>query len=376
MKAGSAAMADLIPVVMPKWGLAMDEGTVAGWHFAEGDTVPAGAELVDIETSKLLNTLETKQPGVLLRIVCDEGGQAPCGALIAVLGAADAVPSPEVLDAFIAGFTVSGREEDADPATAAPAFRNETVDGLSLRYAEMGEGEETILFLHGFGGDCGNWMFVQSDLAESFRTIALDLPGHGGSTKALPGSGTLDDLVSLVGAFIAERGLGPVHLVGHSFGGALAQGLAASASASLRSLTLIAPLLPGVSLNGDFLEDFVKARRARDLREVLARIVADSESISAAMVDDVLKYKRLDGVASALSHLAGMAEQIATDTRTMPDVQCVAIWGMTDQIIPPPAAELLSPGSRLELIPICGHMPHLEAPDVVARMIRQSIATN
>ncbi len=99
-------MADLIPVVMPKWGLAMDEGTVAGWHFAEGDAVPAGAELVDIETSKLLNTLETKQPGVLLRIVCDEGGQAPCGALIAVLGAADAARPPEVLDAFNAGLMV------------------------------------------------------------------------------------------------------------------------------------------------------------------------------------------------------------------------------------------------------------------------------
>jgi pyruvate/2-oxoglutarate dehydrogenase complex dihydrolipoamide acyltransferase (E2) component len=81
-------MADLIPVVMPKWGLAMDEGTVAGWHFTEGDAVQAGAELVDIETSKLLNTLEAKQPGVLLRIVCEEGVVAPCGALIAVLGAA------------------------------------------------------------------------------------------------------------------------------------------------------------------------------------------------------------------------------------------------------------------------------------------------
>jgi pyruvate dehydrogenase E2 component (dihydrolipoamide acetyltransferase) len=368
-------MADLIPVVMPKWGLAMDEGTVAGWHFAEGDAVPAGAELVDIETSKLLNTLEANQPGVLLRIVCDEGGQAPCGALIAVLGAADVTaPSPEELDAFIAGFAVSGQDEDAASATAAPAFRNMTVDGLSLRYTEMGEGETTILFLHGFGGDCGNWMFVQSDLAEICRTIALDLPGHGGSTKALPGSGTLDDLVSLIGAFITERGLGPVHLVGHSFGGALAQGLAASASVSVRSLTLIAPLLPGVSLNGDFLHDFVEARRTRDLREVLARLVGDSKSISATMVDDVLKYKRLDGVASVLSNLAGMAEQIAADKRTMPDVQCLAIWGEVDLIIPPPAAELLALGSRLELIQACGHMPHLEAPDVVARLIRDALA--
>lgn len=368
-------MADLIPVVMPKWGLAMDEGTVAGWHFGEGDAVPAGAELVDIETSKLLNTLEAKQPGVLLRIVCDEGGQAPCGALIAVLGAADVTaPSPEALDAFIAGFAVSRQEEDAASATAAPAFRNITVDGLSLRYTEMGEGEATILFLHGFGGDCGNWMFVQSDLAEICRTIALDLPGHGGSAKALPGSGTVDDLVSLIGAFVTERGLGPVHLVGHSFGGALAQGLAASASVSVRSLTLIAPLLPGVSLNGDFLHDFVEARRTRELRDVLARLVADSESISPAMVDDVLKYKRLDGVASVLTHLAGLAEQIAAETGTMPDVQCLAIWGASDLIIPSPPEALLPPGSRLELIPACGHMPHLEVPDIVVRLIRDSIA--
>jgi pimeloyl-ACP methyl ester carboxylesterase len=69
-----------------------------------------------------------------------------------------------------------------------------------------------------------------------------------------------------------------------------------------------------------------------------------------------------------------MAEQIATGKRTTPDVQCLAIWGAADRIIPPPAAELLAQGSRLELIPACGHMPHLESPDVVARLIRDALA--
>ena len=42
-------------VTIPKWGIEMTQGTIVAWHKAEGDTVKAGEEIVDIETDKIVN---------------------------------------------------------------------------------------------------------------------------------------------------------------------------------------------------------------------------------------------------------------------------------------------------------------------------------
>ncbi|MBJ7414725.1 MAG: acetoin dehydrogenase dihydrolipoyllysine-residue acetyltransferase subunit, partial [Niveispirillum sp.] len=47
-------MADIHPITLPKWGIEMSEGTVAAWHLAVGATAEKGAELVDIETEKIV----------------------------------------------------------------------------------------------------------------------------------------------------------------------------------------------------------------------------------------------------------------------------------------------------------------------------------
>jgi len=363
-------MADLTALTMPKWGLSMEEGTLASWHLAEGDAVNEGAEIADIETSKLLNTLEARSPGTLLRLVAQEGETLPCGALIAVLG--DAGTGAEAVEAFIASFEAV--EPDATEAgeASAPAFRTAEVDGMTLRYAEAGTGAETVLLLHGFGGGSGNWMFVTDDLASDYRTVALDLPGHGGSDKDLPGSGDLDDIAGLVRGFIEAGALGAVHLVGHSFGGAVAERIAGACE--VRSLTLIAPLLPGCALNRAYIADFTEAKRKRELREVLTRLVADADAISRDMVEDVLRYKRLDGVAAALEQLGEVAGQIANETPRPLALPALAIWGEADRIIPPPGTDTLGERAERHLVAGAGHLPHLEAAAETARLIRRNIA--
>lgn len=54
-----------------------------------------------------------------------------------------------------------------------------------IRYFERGEGGVPLVLVHGFGGDLNNWMFNHEALAAGRRVIALDLPGHGESTKQL-----------------------------------------------------------------------------------------------------------------------------------------------------------------------------------------------
>ena len=115
------------------------------------------------------------------------------------------------------------------------------VAGARLRYLELGGGDGTpVLLLHGFGADLNSWMFTQPVLAEGHRALALDLPGHGGSGRDV-GAGDGAALSAVVEGFLAALDPGPVHLVGHSMGGAIAALLAARRPDLVRSLTLIAP---------------------------------------------------------------------------------------------------------------------------------------
>ncbi len=60
-------------ITMPTWGLSMQEGTIVGWRVAEGSPTAAGAELVEIETSKIANSLEAREAGVLRRQLVKAG---------------------------------------------------------------------------------------------------------------------------------------------------------------------------------------------------------------------------------------------------------------------------------------------------------------
>lgn len=60
-------------VIMPKWGLTMDSGTVGAWRKAEGDRVVQGEILVEIATEKITNELEAPVAGVLTKILVAEG---------------------------------------------------------------------------------------------------------------------------------------------------------------------------------------------------------------------------------------------------------------------------------------------------------------
>src|SRR5712691_2048889 len=71
-----------------------------------------------------------------------------------------------------------------------------------------------------------------------------------------------------------------------------------------RSFWCMASAQLGPEINADFITGFVRAQRRREAQEVLALLVHDPALISRAMVEDVLRYKRLDGVAAALEAIA------------------------------------------------------------------------
>ncbi|MQP64959.1 diaminohydroxyphosphoribosylaminopyrimidine deaminase [Niveispirillum sp. SYP-B3756] len=101
----------ITPIIMPKWGLEMSEGTISNWHVVEGQSLSRGMEIVDIETAKIVNTLESDLEGTVRRLVAPVGQTLPVGALIAIV--ADAGVTDADIDRFIRGDIAAPQAEPA-----------------------------------------------------------------------------------------------------------------------------------------------------------------------------------------------------------------------------------------------------------------------
>jgi pyruvate dehydrogenase E2 component (dihydrolipoamide acetyltransferase) len=364
-------------VTMPKWGLTMTEGKVVGWLKEQGESFAQGEEILEIETTKITNVVEASEAGTLRRILAPAGTTLPVGALLAVVAGEEA-PEAEI-DAFIADFGVVEPSviEQADGEGGGP--REIEVAGLRLRCLELGEGDRVpVLLLHGFGADLNTWMFIQPELAAGRRTVALDLPGHGGSAKEV-GAGDPDSLTDFAEGALDALSIERVHLVGHSMGGGISLLSALRRPERVASLTLIASAGLGAEINTAFIGGFVRATRRREMADVLNLLVRDPALVSRTMVEDVLRYKRLDGVSAALARIAeawfaggrqslDLAQRIAT--LVMP-VQ--VIWGREDRIIPVAHAEVLASRLPVHILDEAGHLPHMEKASEVTRLVSRFI---
>lgn len=374
-------MTEIQPITMPKFGLAMTEGTVAAWHKAEGETVQVGEELVDIETTKITNAFESPVGGTLRRRVVGEGESVPVGALIGVM--ADPDVSDADVDAFVADFQANFVPPDdvGQGEVAGPSSQTVETPHGAINYFDAGSGDgPPVVLVHGFGGDLNNWMFVQPSLAESHRAIAVDLPGHGGSVKRV-GEGDPAALANALEGLLDALSIDTAHLVGHSLGGAVALDLAHSSPGRVASLTLIAPAGLGPDINMDYITGFLEAKRRKQMKPVLELLFADPGLVSADMVEDILKFKRLDGVFDALSTIA--ERSFAEGRQALSYGQALigtdrpvrVIWGEVDRIIPATHAEDLP--SHIDVVRLAetGHMAQMEQARQVSRLISDMAAS-
>jgi pyruvate dehydrogenase E2 component (dihydrolipoamide acetyltransferase) len=109
----------IYPITMPKWGIEMQEGTITAWNASVGQSIAKGDALLDVETEKIVNSVEAPVSGTLRRIIADVGGTEAVGALIAVVAGTE-VPDAEI-DAFIAAFKPADTSFEPDSGSASAA---------------------------------------------------------------------------------------------------------------------------------------------------------------------------------------------------------------------------------------------------------------
>jgi len=367
-------MSEISKLGMPKWGLSMTEGTVVEWLVEEGTGLDKGDEVVEVESEKINNAVESPAEGVLRRRVAGEGEVLPVGGLLGVIAPPD-VPDEEI-DAYVEEFLENFDPEEAAAEASGPEPQTVEIGGKSVQYLKIGEGEAPpLVLLHGFGGDINIWVFNQEALSEAGRTVyALDLPGHGQSSKNV-GDGDLGSLVDVVSGFMDEMGIEKAHLVGHSMGGAVAASFAMSYPDRASSLVLISSAGLGEEINGDYIEGFIAANRRKEMKRVLALLFANPDLLTRRLVNDELRFKRMDGVDEALRTLA---DKMFPDGRQadVPDlsgleVPMLAIWGQDDRILPVSHTENLPENAAVEVLENTGHMPQMEAAGHTNRLIEQ-----
>jgi pimeloyl-ACP methyl ester carboxylesterase len=231
-----------------------------------------------------------------------------------------------------------------------------------------------LLFLHGAGGVAG-WLPFMSALSEHYDVIVPDHPGFGRSDTP-DWLDQLSDLTYFYLDVVDTLDLKGVHLVGHSLGGWIAAELAIRNSSRLQTLTLIGAA--GIHVNGVPKGDlfiwtpeerarnlfvnqrFAEERLALQLTEEQADIAIKNELTTA----DLAWQPRFHD-----PQLCKWLHRI--------DVPTLIVWGDGDKIFPKAYGEAyhrLIKGSRLEILPACGHLPQIEKADAFVHLFKSFAA--
>ncbi len=241
-----------------------------------------------------------------------------------------------------------------------------------IGYKEMGTGEPALILLHGLSGDLNGWALNQRVLAANRRVIAIDLPGHGRSTRDI-GDGTAPVLAAMLTELPDALGLERFHLLGLSFGGAIALDLAKTfadrSDRRLESLTCLSAGGLGTSVNTDFIYAYLRAETTEAMYAALSQVFHDER-----MVNDAMVYYGLlgradpafrDGIETMITaNFTGQRQRFDyTGTARNLSVPVHVIWGRQDRIIPVEHGEALADARPVHIFDACGHMPNVEMAD-------------
>lgn len=249
-------------------------------------------------------------------------------------------------------------------------------------YVAVGEGQTTLVFLHGLGGDHRNWQPQIDEFSPDHRCVAWTLPGYGDSPPIE--TLTWPNLADMLARVLDDAGVDRATVVGLSMGGYIAQQFAADHGDRVDRLVLAATSAQFGRGSVSFAEKFLAARLApletgtspADLAAVVAPKLLSAGAAPQALTNVVDSMSRISTQAyrNALQCLVTWDFTDRLDQIVAPTL-CLA--GADDNTAPVAALEALAnglPHGRLGVIDHCNHLMNLDRPDEFNRLVRAFVA--
>ncbi|TGK48047.1 alpha/beta fold hydrolase [Leptospira bouyouniensis] len=259
------------------------------------------------------------------------------------------------------------------------------VEDLVWKYTEKPGDGETLLVVHGFGGDKDHWTRFSRHLPKNIRVIAPDLPGFGESSKPEGISYTQESQAIRLQKFTETLGLTKFHIAGNSMGGGIAGIFAAKFPKQVKSLILFdnagikSPVpseMQTIELSGKEspllvkdTEDFDRLLRFTFVKppylpSFLKSYFAEKSVANREWNAHILKQIRKEGYV-----LESKLDQI--------EAPCLTIWGKEDKVIHYSVMEVLKNKLKTKLETVLlenmGHAPMIEDPQLSAKLVQDWI---
>ena len=245
-----------------------------------------------------------------------------------------------------------------------------------MAYLEGGQGE-TVLMVHGFGGNKDNWTRFAEFITPHYHVVIPDMPGFGESTFLDSADYGTTEQAKRLDRFVSALGLDNFHIVGNSMGGNIAGRYAVMYPEKVLSLGL-----------------FNAAGVSSPEPSELARIIQDGGN-NPLIVNSTEDFDRLMSfvfvkppyipdfakkflIEEGKKHSAGnkkIFEQLAAERGSLEkdlskiQAQTLVLWGDKDRVLDVSGARVFADGiehAQLVIMKDCGHVPMVERPQEAA----------
>jgi pimeloyl-ACP methyl ester carboxylesterase len=267
--------------------------------------------------------------------------------------------------------------------------------GRQLAVRRGGAGPAVVL-IHGMAGSLDTWDPVFAELAESCDVIAIDLPGHGASSR-FRADYSLGSLAAAVRDVLDDLGVKSATIVGHSLGGGIAMQFMYQFPERCERLVLVSsgglgqevtPMLRALTVPGAGLALAGAARLqhsprvaavGRALRPFAGRVWNDLPYMlrQMATLDDPETRASFLGTIQAVIDVRGQRVSAIDRLHLASGLPTMIVWGERDRMIPISHgrdAAALIPNCEFYPIPGAGHYPHEDDPRQFAQLLAAFVA--
>ena len=271
------------------------------------------------------------------------------------------------------------------------------IDGVTVHYKEAGEGDTTLLLLHGFASSTYSWREVMEPLAQNYRVVAFDRPAFGLTERPMPGDFpndvnpySADAQADLTVGLMDALGIEQAVLVGNSAGGTIATHTALRHPERVQALALVDAAIYSGGGSPSWARPLLSTPQLRRFGPLLARAIRDRgyqfgqsawhdpSRFSDEIWANYSKPLQTENWDRALWELTQASRPLGLDQRLDElGVPVLVITGDDDRIVPTEQSIRLAgeiPGAELAVISNCGHVPQEECPAAFLAAVEDFLA--